>query len=285
MRCLRAAGYRQVLSDYNKLNGTVGCRGMTMISRFLPVTAALALLACSGIASAAYPEDPYAWKFDAQIYLWGAGMKVKTITDTEVDVSFGDLLDNLDMAFMGTFGAQKGKWSALGDVIYLDLEKKENGVTPGPGQQPVDAKLGLKGWIISLYGGYALVQSERNALNLAVGARYLDLDTKLKVNQSDNGTSLVDESIPDSGWDGVIGLQGQAGFAQNWYFNYLLDVGTGNSDFTWQALAGLGYAWNTVDVKFGYRHLAWEFDDSDAFSEVITDLEVSGPYAGVKFKF
>jgi len=260
-----------------------------MISKLLSVTAALALLACSGIASAAYPEDPNKWKFDAQIYLWAAGMKVKTVTDNEIDISFSDIFDNLEMAFMGNLAAQKGKWSMAGDFVYLDLEKKES-TTVNPPPPPnsdvaVDAKVGLKGWVINLFGGYALVQSDRNALNLVAGARYLDLDTRLRVNSSDDGTALVDQSIPDSGWDGVIGVQGQAGFAERWYFNYLLDLGAGNSDITWQALAGLGYEFKNLDLKFGYRHLAWKFDDSDAFSKAFTDIEISGPYAGVKFKF
>lgn len=139
----------------------------------LTVLAILSLLATiSGAASAAYAEDPDKWKFDAQIYLWGASMGVDSATGNNTEVSFGDLLDDLEMAFMGSFAAQKGKWAMLGDVIYLDLEHKESTtVNAGPGLAiPVSAKIGLDGWVVNLMGGYAIVQRERNTLFLVAGA-------------------------------------------------------------------------------------------------------------------
>ena len=252
---------------------------INMNSKSLFILAAFSLLVVlPGAASAAYPEDPNAWKFDAQIYLWGASLGVETVTGVGIEDSFGDILSDLEMAFMGTFAAQKGKWAMIGDVIYLDLEQKES--TQGP--PAVDAKIELKGWIVNLMGGYALMQRERNVLNLAFGARYLGLDTDVNLNVDSTPFQL---SKSDGAWNGVVGLQGEAGFAKHWYFNYLLDVGTGDSELTWQALAGLGYEFKNLDLKFGYRYLAWEFDDSDTFGKAFSKLDISGPYAGIKFKF
>ncbi len=256
-----------------------------MISKALLTCTAVGLLACSGVATAAYPEDPDAWKFDAQLYLWGASLSGKTVTGQGAEASFGDILDSLEMAFMGTFAAQKGRWGMLADVIYLDLENTESATLPGPPPLLVDAKVEMKGWIVNLLGGYAVMQSERNAFNVVAGARYLNLDADLSIVDSNSGTSLVQLSESEGAWNGVIGLQGQAGFAKRWYVNYVLDVGTGDSDFTWQALVGLGYEFKHLDLKFGYRHLAWEFDDSDTFGQAFSELEISGPYAGIKFKF
>ena len=251
--------------------------------------AMLMLMVFSGNAFAAYPEDPDKWKFDAQIYLWGASLGGKTAAGEGVDASFGDLLDNLEMAFMGSFSAKKDSWSMLADIIYLDLETTESATLPpgvaGPGPVPVDAQVELKGWVVNMLGGYSIVQSEQNTFTLTAGARYLDLDTNVNIAASGGGASLVQLSESDGAWNGVIGLQGQVGFATRWYLNYLLDVGTGDSDFTWQALLGLGYAFEHLDLKFGYRHLAWEFDDSDTFGKAFSELEFSGPYAGIKFKF
>lgn len=254
---------------------------INMNSKSLFILAAFSLLVVlPGAASAAYPEDPNQWKYDAQIYLWGASMGVTTVTGSSTEASFGDILDNLEMAFMGTFAAKKGKWAMLGDVIYLDLEKKDS-TTVDPGI-PVSAKIGLQGWVVNLLGGYALMQRERNALNLTFGARYLNLDTD--VNLDVDGTPFQ-VSASDGAWNGVVGLQGEAGFAKRWYFNYLLDIGTGDSDLTWQALAGLGYEFKNLDLKFGYRYLEWQFDDSGTFGKALTALDISGPYAGIKFKF
>ncbi|MGB5571259.1 MAG: hypothetical protein WBM81_18360, partial [Sedimenticolaceae bacterium] len=61
---------------------------------------------------------------------------------------------------------------------------------------------------------------------------------------------------------------------------YHADIGAGDSDLTWQALAGLNYRFDKVDATFGYRYLKWELND-DTFD----DLDISGPYAGVRFGF
>ncbi len=171
-------------------------------------------------------------------------------------------------------------------MIYLDLEHKESTtVNAGPGLSiPVSAKIGLDGWVVNLMGGYAIVQRERNTLFLVAGARYLHLDTDINLDLSSTLPSF-DLSESGSAWNGVIGVQGQAGFARHWYFNYYLDVGTGNSELTWQALAGLGYEFKNLDLKFGYRYLEWQFDNSDTFGKAFTQLDIGGPYAGIRFKF
>ena len=60
-----------------------------------------------------------------------------------------------------------------------------------------------------------------------------------------------------------------------------LDIGTGDSDFTWQVDAGIGYTFDACDVVLGYRYLSWDFDDNP----VLDNLNIKGPYLGVKFIF
>jgi hypothetical protein len=47
----------------------------------------------------------------------------------------------------------------------------------------------------------------------------------------------------NSYWDAVIGIKGRVNFGadQQWFIPYYLDIGTGDSDLTWQAVAGAGY--------------------------------------------
>ena len=80
--------------------------------------------------------------------------------------------------------------------------------------------------------------------------------------------------------DGIVGLRGMTALSDKWYVNYHADIGTGDSDLTWQALVGLNYRFSNVDAAFGYRYLKWELND-DTFD----DLDISGPYAGVRFGF
>ena len=237
-------------------------------------------------ARAEEPGVDDGWQFAASIYLWGAGIDGKTQSDTEVSVDFDDLLDNLEMAFMGAFGARKGKWSLLADVIYLDVEaaKTSNVTIPiGPGiVVSTHADLGLKGWVLQFAGGYNLLTKGGSNLDLVAGARYLDLQMDLALSSQAIQTRFRTLSTSNSVWDGIVGVKGNIGLSKRWYLPYYLDIGTGESDYTWQAIGGVGFrAAKWVDVALVYRHLAWNFESD----QVIEDISISGPIIGAIFRF
>ncbi|MGB5620067.1 MAG: hypothetical protein WBM78_24720, partial [Desulfobacterales bacterium] len=92
------------------------------IGHLLSLTLLAVVLFHTATISAAESSPENSWEFAAEVYLWGAAIGGDTATDSSVNISFDDLIDNLEMAFMGTFGARKGKWSFLADVIYLDVK-------------------------------------------------------------------------------------------------------------------------------------------------------------------
>jgi len=155
------------------------------------------------------------------------------------------------MTFMGAFEARKDQWSLLADVIYLNVGANNSGKVPvqvAPDSNvdvKVNASVKTKGWVLDLIGGYTLWQTPEASLDLLAGARYLDL-------QLDFGLGLGVEpyaparafSSSGSVWDGVIGIKGHVDLNPKWYVPYYLDVGTGQSDLTWQAAAGLAYRFN-----------------------------------------
>ncbi|MBW1832149.1 MAG: hypothetical protein JRJ10_10730, partial [Deltaproteobacteria bacterium] len=121
------------------------------------------------------------WQYSGAIYLWGAGIGGQTIRGSEVEVGFSDLFDNLEMAFMGAFGARKNNWSLLADVIYMDLgvdKTADLSVPVGGIPIPVTTSVSLdvQGLILHFAGGYNLYTKGETRLDLIGGARYLDLD-------------------------------------------------------------------------------------------------------------
>jgi hypothetical protein len=241
--------------------------------------ASMLVLVSTLTVQAAESGGDASWDFNAAIYLWGAGIGGTTVTGDDIDVSFSDIIENLEMAFMGTLGARKDKWSLLADFIYLDVSADESTTANLVGEPvTVDVEVGLKSWIITAGGGYSFMESDATRLDLFAGARYLWMDADLDfaigpttLEYSDSGDTL----------DAVIGLRGNTQLNDKWYLTYHADVGTGNSELTWQALAGLNYRFEKLDGVFGYRYLKWEFDDDDTFD----DLDISGPFAGVRFRF
>ena len=69
-----------------------------------------------GILAAEEASQDEGWKFGAEIYLWGASIGGESASGADIDIDFDDLLKNLRMAFMGTVGARKGKYTADGRV-------------------------------------------------------------------------------------------------------------------------------------------------------------------------
>jgi opacity protein-like surface antigen len=265
------------------------------------------IAAAAGLALAAVPttvlaqsqEDP--WKFRAQIYLWLPTVDGNVDfpassngSSAGADVNFGDYfsLSNLQGTFMGAFEARKGRWGVLTDFIYLDFDQEESGtrnftINAGPGGRieiPVgasaDAGLRLRGWEWSLVGTYSLAQAHRYEVQALGGLRYLKVDVTFDWGLSGNIGSLPPQAIsgnvavkPDY-WDGIVGVRGRLNLGDtNWYVPYYLDVGTGESKFTWQAIAGIGYKFGAIEVLAAYRYLDYKFKSNSA----IQDLSFGGP--------
>jgi hypothetical protein len=247
--------------------GWLAAGAMLLASSALPVTAS----AASG------SNDK--WEYEAMIYLWGAGIDATTPTGGDIDMSFSDILDDLDMTFMGNIGARKGKWSLLADAIYMDLADTKKGarkILNRTINTKVDVQ--MEAWILTAAGGYNLIDTGKYSLDLLAGGRYISVDLPLKI---DVGPAQRKASPSGHIWSGIIGVRGEADLSDKWYLNYYLDAGAGQeSTNTWQALVGLGYQFRKFDAGFGYRYLKWDNGDGQ-----LEDLTVKGPYAGVRFRF
>ena len=146
----------------------------------------------------------------------------------------------------------------------------------------------MKAWITTFGAGYNVVDNEKATLDLVGGARYfwLDVDIKLDLSIKGSGGRLNTsrkEKVSDSDhvWDGIVGVRGQINLNKNWYLHYYADIGTGGSQSTWQAMAGVGYNFKWGDVLLAYRYLDYNFD-SDF---ILDDLSISGPALGARFRF
>jgi len=251
--------------------------------------AAICLVALFSQQAVAQSEDD-GWEHSLAIYLWGASMSGTTAAGTGVDLDFKDILDHLEFGAMGSYIGRKGKWSILGDIIYLDVsgDKQMNLVPPvGGGDIGVDvnANLDLKSLIVHMGGGYNLYDDgEATTTDVIAGVRYLDLSTDLLLNFQINpsGPGLdIPFSVSEDVWDAIIGFRGVISLGDRWFMPWGGTIGAGDSDLTWQAMAGVGFkAARWADIALTYRYLKWEFDDMP-----IADLAISGPLLGVIFRF
>jgi hypothetical protein len=220
------------------------------------------------------------WHLTGELYLWAAGINGTTQRGNDLEVSISDVVEHLDMAFMGGLEARKGKWSLIADFIYLDVSKDKTGSLTDQELVTVTADVNVEGWVSNLLAGYRLVDTGAGYADIVFGARYLDVDAKLKVNANVEpprpGLSFAaDENF----WDAVAGFRGGIGLPGDFYVPYYVDIGAGQSDLTWQAIVGVGWKPKWGEITLAYRHIEWDFDEGSA----LTDINFSGP--GVSFRY
>ena len=62
---------------------------------------------------------------------------------------------------------------------------------------------------------------------------------------------------------------------------YYLDIGTGQSKFTWQGIVGIGYDFDWGAVTAAWRYLDYDFKSD----QVVQDLNLSVGAIGVTFRW
>ena len=277
------------------------------------VTAALVAAATALPASAAETGD--GWQYRLTPYLWlptidGAlkyGVPPGSGGSPTVSVGPTDWLDLLNSGLLISGSATKGRFSLYSDFLYLSMTSKNDGrllsvddTVTVPGTRvpiPISASLNLNtrtdldglSWTIT--GGYQLVAEERSNVTAFVGARYFGVDAgsswDLTAEISIPGTGVI---LPSQGqvgtdvdlWDALIGVRGGVDLGEgNWSALYHLDIGSGDSDLTWNAILGLSYAYGWGDLLLAYRHL--EYDQSS--DKLLQDFSFGGPGIGARFRF
>ena len=239
------------------------------------------------------------WQHAIAIYGWGVDIGGQlalgnrngdvSASGTGIDVGYEDLLDGLDFAFMGSYQASKGRWLVLADVMYADLSGNEQlDLIPPIGGDLInvttDASLDIKGLVFHLGGGYNLYKRENTATDFVFGTRYLGLSSDLVLDFHLGPPGLeyrLPISVSEDLLDAFIGLKGTIGLSDRWLISYYGDIGAGDSEFSWQAEAGIVFkAAHWASIGLVYRHLAW-----DIGGKVLDDLSIRGPALGVVFRF
>jgi len=264
--------------------------------------ASVAVLTIAAISPAivAAQELSDQWKFRASIYGWlpdiGGSTTFPAGTGTSINVNADKIIDTLKFTFMGTFEAQKGRWGAFTDVIYLDVggsKSQTRDLTVGnvtlPAGVTADAQLDIKAWVWTLAGTYRVVSDPGFTMDVLAGARLLDVEEKLGWQFSANLGGIAppprtgNSELKDNVWDGIIGVKGRFAFGADseWYVPYYLDVGTGDSDLTWQGVAGIGYAFRWGELFAVWRYLDYNLKSGSK----IEDVNFNGPAIGVAFRW
>ncbi len=241
------------------------------------------------------PDD---WQFRAIIYGYlpdiGGTTTFPAGGGSSINVDADTIISNLKFTFMGSIEAQKGRWGAFTDILYLDVggsKSDTRDLTIGGVQLPAgvtaNASLDIKGTVWTLAGNYRVLATPEATFDVFAGARLLSIKQSLGWEFSANVGPVVgpgregNSEVKFDNWDGIVGAKGRLGFGprHEWFVPYYVDVGTGDSDLTWQGIVGIGYAFSWGEVIAAWRYLDYDFKSG----QKIESVNLNGPAIGVAF--
>jgi hypothetical protein len=229
------------------------------------------------MAQAATNDD--GWRFTVAPYVWGAAINgdvgVHGVS-TDVDVSFSDIVDHLDMTFMGQFEADKGKFGFVVNPVYLNLSSYQKG------RLGIRTKVDLESTIVDAFATWRAAPG----FDVLFGARYTEMSGKLRLSDA---TTTVSTNGSRNWTDAIFGFRFAHNFNDHWSISGRADVGggpVGESDLTWSANAQIGYAFTQGFQAFaGYRYLDYDYKDGSASEQAVFDAHIAGPVVAVAWTF
>jgi hypothetical protein len=203
-------------------------------------------------------------------------LKVKGV-ESGMDVSWGDMLNNLDFFAMAHYEAFKGNWGIMLDGMYAALEaEKEHagGAVPGRRQLKITQSL------VELAIPYRLTWKPVVA-DVFFGGRYNYLKTEISI----PSRALVrDDSLAFV--DPIIGGRVFFPLAKSWYLGLRGDIGgfgIGNaSDLALNGNVFVNWQINPLlSLQGGYRALYMKYNEG----ENEWNATQHGPWLGLGFSF
>jgi hypothetical protein len=239
------------------------------------------------------PDADSGWEFQVAPYMWFLSLDGDVTVngnESDLDLDFSDIWDELNIAGMLTFDARKGKWGIFGDTIAANLGKDTtvDGIKIDP-----TIKLAL----LTAGGSYQLGKwklsdtADKHGPTVTVdgtfGVRYtyLDVDLDLK--------GIGDASGDQDWFDPLIGARAFFDLSDHWtlFLNGRVGGFGIGSDFTWEATGTVGYRFplfsekNNAQVAGGYRAIYQDYTDGSGDDKFKWDVTFHGPILGLVIEF
>ena len=273
-----------------------------LLQRVLRITTAVLVtvmvLACATVVNAAEEKLDDRWRFTITPYIWlpsiSGSMKLEPppgFGSGKVDTGPDSYLEDLKFAGMLDLQVQKGRWSILADIMYVDFSGDQTaqfpGALPGSSGWTVGADWDLQALVFEFAGAYSVFRNEYLNFDLLAGVRYAEIDGKVSLDIVGPLPAFVSSrtfSKTESFVDPIVGFKGKFELGKKWYLPYYFDIGgfSVDSDVTLQAFAGIGYRFSDwFSMLLGYRYLYYDFGDS----KLVKDLNLYGATLGFSFTF
>lgn len=248
----------------------------------LGVAVAMILAGAVTLPAQAAPDD--ASTFQITPYVWASGFggtiqPLPTSPTFRVSKSFGDLLEDIDMAFFVSGLARTGRFVAVTDLSHSSSSRDGLVPTPIPGVPVVPAEGRLRQTSFTLLGGVRAVDHSNISVDLLGGLR------AFWIRMTVEAPALGVQRSPTVDFvDPVLAGRINARIADGWSFLAYGDFGGfgAGSEFTAQAVGMVNArVAPRIWVSAGYRYLMVDYRSDLSRA----DLHLGGPLLGATFTF
>ena len=226
--------------------------------------------------SAVTAQDSDSWQFRITPYLWMLGLDGTTAAlgnDVDVDASFSDILDNLNIALSVNMELSKGPFFLVFDPMYADLEMD----FVAPGAVPLAGTIDVDLLIADLNVGYSINEN----FGLYAGLRYYDQDISVTPNM------LPEVSLGDDWTDYLLGIRVRTEMSDKWSFAGKLDgaVGGDSDSALYLQAVLLRHFGRNMHLDLGWRYYDVDYESGSGATRFKWDVKHSGPVVGFSWEF
>lgn len=250
------------------------------------------ILVTYGSTLTAEEEASDEWELVVAPYAWftsiGGEADLGRVTGP-IDASFGDVFDDLNLAFMGQLEVRKYPFGLYVNPVYAKLNTTSS---VGPASLNTTLKLA----IVDFAGFYRVGPWEfgtaaeegfpKAAFEPYLGGRFIGLDAELDFKR-------IPTLSGSKGWiDPIFGARMGLDFTK--HFNLLAQADIGgfgaSSHLTGQTMLLLGYRFdlfgqNNANVLFGYRGIYTDYSQGSGRDEFGLKAWIYGPVLGLAIRF
>ncbi|WP_439106148.1 hypothetical protein [Congregibacter sp.] len=213
-------------------------------------------------------------------YLWGSTTELdltfRDVTISPDELSFKELVDTLDAAFMLQTEIGAGYWSVFADVTYLKIASTD-----------VRDRLRIDVDSTQLFADAAVAywpQGFGSALSLFGGVRHSGFDNSLGFTATNTELPEAVRSSDTDYYDLLLGLRYQTPISERWNIRSYADYAFGDSEGVFVIRGSFAYNFGKARQNaaiLGYQYKEAEFSDGD----LTNAFTYYGPVVGVEFSF
>lgn len=208
------------------------------------------------------PESDFeaSFRVDGWLPQINTGIEVPALgISNSLFIGLDDILRNVDWLVPVGADFRYKRLGFMPDLIAMKL----SGGGVRPGRLFTQGSYDMKMAVLNLPVYYRVVDQPGTTVDVLAGARFLWLDLDIGLLGPRGVVRRAGTDLAE--WDGIVGLRLEHDLNEKLFYSMYGDVGAGDSDLTYQILAGIGYRFSDkLSVTTGYRYLHYDMGSANA---------------------